>query len=282
MAKATKTLKPNKDFFLRKYKHFEFFEVNNELMIFDAEDKLVQTLQVNGEGTEKVNKAIEQGKQWVDIKLNPEAAAAPKKDEKQADQQQPPKEKGPMEIQKVKLRDNIFLTLDFIQNETDNKTRHQGEMNYGWPVHDDLKAKLETFRVHMVMILGYVDEKKIKVPITEFTSPIIDSFKVTQVTAGGAGEGVTITGIRTVYKRSCPLNAPFTKFYEEGDGYNFGADLQIAWDDLINECLLYISGKHGVGKQTELDFEGAKKKKKGKDAKNINEAETSEHVNLAQ
>jgi hypothetical protein len=162
--------------------------------------------------------------------------------------------KATIDIDKVKLKSEMFLEVEYQKNFED-KHRNQVSEACNAPVHPDLVAAFEKLVPHLAILTEYVPESAAPEDIDSFEHPDLEKFKVTQISIGSDGDGVTITGRRVLKnKKVLNLNAPYTKYYEE-NGYRFGADLQIAVSHIIEETQLYLDGvKFGEGKQLEMEL----------------------------
>lgn len=157
-----------------------------------------------------------------------------------------------IEFSRLKLQDNLFASGEYVEVYGDDQYRNPTMKSVSWPVHSDLRNAFRAFIVHFALITEMIDAKKVKGRIEEFSSPQLDAFTVTSVKLTNNRDGVTISGTRKLKsKKTMPFNCPATLFHEEG--YAFGTELQIAWDNLVLEALAYFKGeKFGEGKQGDL------------------------------
>jgi hypothetical protein len=163
--------------------------------------------------------------------------------------------KATIDIDKVKFKNDLFIEVHY-KEDFEDKHRNLVHKECNAPVHEDLKKCFERLGVHLPILCEYLDETQLPEDIDSLSSPILESFKVTQISVGADGDGVTITGSRKLKTgKVLNLNAPHTKYYEE-DGYRYAPDLQIAVANLVAEVELYMEGKHGEGAQLEMSFNG--------------------------
>lgn len=159
-----------------------------------------------------------------------------------------------MEIKKVKLRDGMFANIEYsfdTGTTVDQITRVCNN-----PVHPDFKVRMQALAVHAVLITELADPVKVK-DLDEFHSPLLDKVSVKGISIGGESEeGVTITfELKLSTGRVININTPFTKYYEENNGYRFGSDLQIHVDEFLTEVEAYLNGKYGEGTQLQIEFD---------------------------
>jgi hypothetical protein len=165
--------------------------------------------------------------------------------------------KATIDIEKVKVKNGLFLIVDYKRDFEGGKVRNIVNEQCNAPIHPDLIAAFDNLRIHLAVLTEYIDEENVDKDIDRYEHTILEQFKVTQISIGGDGEGVTLTGQKRLKsKKVLNLNAPFQKYFED-EGYSFGADLQIAVDRVITEVEAYMDGtKRGEGAQLEMQLEG--------------------------
>jgi hypothetical protein len=128
-------------------------------------------------------------------------------------------------------------------------------------VHDDLLARFDRMKVHLVKICDLRKADTITDgSIENYDLSILDDYEVKGISIGGEEEheGVVIIGARK-FESGKVLNlvSPFTKFTDEHAPYEFESDLYNDVQACIYEVELYLEGKYLI-KQLELPFDEEK------------------------
>jgi len=127
-------------------------------------------------------------------------------------------------------------------------------------VHDDLQARFDRLKIHLVKICDLRKTETITDEnIESYNLSILEDYNVKGFSIGGDDEheGVTIIGDRT-FESGKVLNlvSPFTKFTDEHAPYEYESDLYNDVQACIYEVELYLEGKYLI-KQLELPFDEA-------------------------
>lgn len=215
-----------------------------------------------------MNRAIEDAKQWVDgdvpAPVNPGDTIQHDDpfQEVSTDTVNPGApvryREGDLEILKIILRNDMFLSLVYLRCHDENTVRNPRHEELNWPVHSDLLAKFDALIPHLLFVTEIIDDKKIKAKndtLEEFEHPLLKHFAVTSVELDGDRDGIKLTGHRKLRgKRIFPMNPPVIKFQGTGKyEYRFGDDAELCWKDLEFEVWQYLNGvKRGKRNNPEL------------------------------
>lgn len=133
--------------------------------------------------------------------------------------------------------------------------------------HPDLILAFELFRPHLILICqqkeGYNTYGQLIEPSTfesyegeEKDNPL-NKFKVTGFAISDAGDGVTLTGHRSLRgKQILPLVAK-ADFHGGEDAYEFGEELYVVTKNAAYQAELYYHGKYAPDSQLKIDYDDA-------------------------
>lgn len=159
-------------------------------------------------------------------------------------------------IKKAKIKNNLFLSFEFIQKFGDYTA--EGSSIYNTVIHDDLRVAFKNLAPHFALLCEEIPEKTVKHFLEgklEEDHEIFRKFKVSSFSIGGSGdtEGVSLSGAKmTENGARINFNAPFTKWDDE---YKFMDELIDAVDLIRNEVHLYMDGKQAPKAQQEMHFD---------------------------
>lgn len=167
-------------------------------------------------------------------------------------------------INKVKLGKNGGLEITFELTEIiqlngkdfSRVSEHPGVIFREIP-HPDLIHAFNLMRAHYVIIAGQLDGKNAELDKVENNEDFIALFKITGFSIGGNGEseGVTLIGNKKIKRGIINIPAPFTKFFDEQDPYEYADELQHLVMHATDEVNKYIDGKIAPDAQGKIDFD---------------------------
>ncbi|QTE37510.1 hypothetical protein J3L18_00130 [Mucilaginibacter gossypii] len=169
-------------------------------------------------------------------------------------------------ISKAKLAKNGGIYVEFtliekyLENgevvlETSGNSTYEGEKL----AHPDALHAFDMLRVHLAIICDQREAFEKTLVEVDGDPEIINKFKVLSYSIGGSGdsEGVSLFGSKKISRnRTMNLPAPFTKFMDENDPYEYGDELMATIAHVSDEVNKYLDGKIAPSAQGEFDFEG--------------------------
>jgi hypothetical protein len=165
-------------------------------------------------------------------------------------------------ISKAKLSKNGGIEVEFtlIEKYYENGEvilETSGESSYAGHklAHPDAIHAFELMRAHLAIICDQREAFEKSLQELDDDLITIDKFKVTGYSIGGNGEseGVTLSGHKKLSRgRVLNLNAPFTKYTDENDPYEYGDELSGTIAHASDEVNKYLDGKVAPSAQLEI------------------------------
>lgn len=167
-------------------------------------------------------------------------------------------------ISKAKIAKNggieveFTLTTTFLKND-EVILETTGDSSYGGHqlAHPDALQAFDFMRGHIAIICDQREAHNKTLNEIEEDSEAISKFSVTGFSIGGSGdsEGVTLSGNRKLpRKRMMNLPAPFTKYMDDNDPYEYGDELSATIVHACDEVNKYLDGKIAPSAQPEIPF----------------------------
>lgn len=162
-----------------------------------------------------------------------------------------------IEIKKAKIKRKIFLAYEYKQ--TVEGTQNEISTSSNAPIHPDLEEKFNALAPHFAFLTEEITKTEAKTIIEkgdeDALEELLKKFRVTglSISDSGGEEGVVITGNKTLETgKVVNFNTPFTKYYDDMDGYEYGEQLSEVVDALKSEVLEYMDGKQAQSNQLEM------------------------------
>lgn len=165
-------------------------------------------------------------------------------------------------INKAKLAKNGGIEVEFTITETFYENDEvvletSGESTYAGHklAHPDAIHAFDLLRGHLAIICDQREAFEKTLEDLDDDELTIDKFKVTGYSIGGTGdnEGVSLTGNKKIRRgQVLNLTAPFTKFMDENDPYEYGHELSATILHASEEVIKYLDGKIAPSAQGDL------------------------------
>jgi hypothetical protein len=123
--------------------------------------------------------------------------------------------------------------------------------------HKDLTDALDLLRAHLAIICDLKEAKGMDLGELDDDKEALAKLKISGFSIGGNDEheGVTLIGQKTLpSKLVLNIIAPFTKYQDENNGYEYGVELQATISHCCNEAEMYLDGKIAPSAQQSLEF----------------------------
>lgn len=150
----------------------------------------------------------------------------------------------------------LSMTLVDDKNEEINLEKENTEQCRYLP-HHDLIDGLKLLRAHLAIICDLPEAKELTLDELDDSEEALEKVHITGFSIGGESEheGVTLIGYKILNSgKVLNLCAPFTKYQDEHEGYEYGIELQGTVNHCCNEVELYMDGKIAPSAQPEFPF----------------------------